>query len=80
MASLDCLKDEGVEVRLGREMGLRQRLFHLLDLNQTQGPVFSWMTQRTRRVQSETPAISCLLQWHHSHDYYWLKGLEKTKP
>lgn len=45
MASLDCLKDEGVEVWLSWEMGLRQGLFHLLDLHQTQSPVFSWTIQ-----------------------------------
>lgn len=47
VASLDCFKDEGVEVRLSWEMGLRQRLFHLLDLYQTQGPILSWKTHQT---------------------------------
>lgn len=70
MASLDCLKDEGVEVWLGWEMGLRQRLFHLLDLHQTQGPVLTLMTQQTHHAQSETQAISCLLQCIHTHAYY----------
>lgn len=60
MAALHCLKDEGVEVGLSRKMGLRQRLFHFLDLHQTQGPVLSWMTQQTHHVQSETQAMSCL--------------------
>lgn len=52
MAALDCLKDEGVEVGLSREMGLRQRLFHLLDLHQTQGPLLSWLSQQTQPVES----------------------------
>lgn len=39
VASLDRFKDERAEVRGSREVRLRQRLLHLLDLHQTQGPV-----------------------------------------
>lgn len=39
VATLDCFKDERVEVRRSREVRLRQRLLHLLDLHETQGPV-----------------------------------------
>lgn len=72
MAALHCLKDEGVEVGLSRKMGLRQRLFHFLDLHQTQGPVLSWMTQQTHHVQSETQAMSCLPEWLHKLIYYYI--------
>lgn len=47
VASLDGLKDVWAEIWLGREMGLRQRLLHLLDLHQTQGPLLSWMGHGT---------------------------------
>lgn len=51
MASLDGLKDEGVEVRRSWEVGLGQRLFHFLDFYQTQGPVLSWVGKHTHQRQ-----------------------------
>ena len=52
MASFDRLKDVGVEVGLGWQVGLGQRLLHPLDLHQTQSPVLSWGRQPTTHQQT----------------------------
>ena len=51
MAAFDRLKDVGVEVGLGWQVGLGQRLLHPLDLHQTQSPVLSWGRQQQRSIR-----------------------------
>lgn len=51
VASLDRFKDERAEVRGSWEVRLWQRLLHLLDLHETQGPVLPWGTTQQHQKQ-----------------------------
>lgn len=76
VASFDCLKDEGVEVRLSWEMGLWQRLFHLLDLYQTQRPLLPWTTHQTCQVWDmsvHSHAITSITYYIYTYILQFLK-------
>ena len=68
MAPLDRLKDVGVEVGLGWQVGLGQRLLHPLDLHQTQSPVLSWRRQ-PRNIRQPQCA------YHHRRCIYYTDRL-----